>query len=148
MQQKMDPDGALKKYEAIIQDPNTVPSAALLNNVALCYFFKRKGQGKKDGRAGTASQKEEEASQQVHQAVACLKKAQQLAPLDWRITGNLGYVMKELQLFATASFYLMSTVRLAQKQPSPYTYLLLAGMLTRALYLMTVLARLFCSLSF
>ncbi|GAU95549.1 hypothetical protein RvY_07149 [Ramazzottius varieornatus] len=125
MQQKMDTDGALKKYEAMVQDPSIVPSAALLNNVALCYLAKRRGTGNKDGKASTASQKEE-ASQRVLQAVACLKKAQQLAPMDWRIASNLGYVMKEVQLFATASFHLMATIRLTQKHPSPYTYLLLA----------------------
>ncbi|OQV17714.1 putative Bardet-Biedl syndrome 4 protein-like protein [Hypsibius exemplaris] len=125
MQRKVDIDGALKKYEAILQDPSAA-SPAVLNNVGLCYLAKPRKSSvpKKDNAKGSA---DEEYSQHILYAVGCLKKAQQMAPLNWRISCNLGYLMRELRLYATASYYFMASIRLGTKTPSTEAYLMLAG---------------------
>ncbi|XP_055349445.1 Bardet-Biedl syndrome 4 protein homolog isoform X2 [Paramacrobiotus metropolitanus] len=126
MQRKLDPDGALKKYEVILQDPGDI-NAAVLNNIGLCYFAKRKAApgGK---RADTKAPPEDDIyAQRILQAIGCLEKARQLAPFDARIAGNLGYVARELGLFATASYNLMSAIRLTRKTAVTNFYMLLAG---------------------
>ena len=127
MQRKQDHDGALKKYEVLMQDATVGP--AVLNNIALCYLAKpRKAAPVAVTKYGTAKVVgDDEGSQRLLFAVGCLKKAQQLAPLNWRIACNLGYLMRELRLYATASYCLMASIRLAGKNPSTEAYLILAG---------------------
>lgn len=123
MQRKLDSDGALKKFEVILQEPGEM-NAAVLNNVGLSYFARRKLTSAKTGNRNVA---DGDYSRRILQSLGCLRKAQQLAPFDWRIAANLGYVARGMHLYATASYHLMAAIKLSRREPIISPYLLLAG---------------------
>jgi len=59
------------------------------------------------------------------QAISCLKRANYVAPFDWKILYNLGLVHNEMQQFASAYHFLSSALNLNPKAGSVYA--LLAG---------------------
>ena len=70
-------DAALSKYKtATVLTPE---SPQLWNNIGMCFFGKKK----------------------YVAAIACLKRANYLAPFDWKILYNLGLVHLTLQQFAS-----------------------------------------------
>ena len=70
-------DAALAKYKTA--SGVTPESPHLWNNIGMCFFGKRK----------------------YVAAIACLKRANYLAPFDWKILYNLGLVHLTLQQFAS-----------------------------------------------
>ena len=84
-----DYDGAMNRYrQAALGCPD---SAALWNNVGMCYFEK--------GKHLTA--------------ISCLKRATYLSPMDWKILFNLGLVHLTVGLNASAFHYISASI--AQK---------------------------------
>ena len=70
-------DAALAKYKTA--SGVTPESPHLWNNIGMCFFGKKK----------------------YVAAIACLKRANYLAPFDWKILYNLGLVHLTLQQFAS-----------------------------------------------
>ncbi|KEG13380.1 BBS4-like protein 4 [Trypanosoma grayi] len=88
MQENGDFSVALNKYRvAVSKLPH---SARLWSNIGMCFF----GQ------------------QNMHAAVACLRKAVALAPLEWRIAYNMGLVFLHLKQYASAFHYLSASTYL------------------------------------
>merc|ERR1719239_1854616 len=61
-------------------------------------------------------------------AISCLKRANYLAPFDWKILYNLGLVHLTMQQFASAFHFLSAAINL--KTDSAHLYMLLAVTLT------------------
>ena len=59
------------------------------------------------------------------QAISCLKRANYLAPFDWKILYNLGLVHLTMQQFASAFHFLSAAINLRPKMAS--LFMLLAG---------------------
>lgn len=90
-QNHRDYDVALSKYKtATLQIPE---SPALWNNIGMCFFGKKK----------------------YVAAISCLKRANYLAPFDWKILYNLGLVHLATQQYASAFHFLSSAVNLQSK---------------------------------
>ncbi|RNF07534.1 Bardet-Biedl syndrome 4 protein [Trypanosoma conorhini] len=88
MQNNGDFSVALNKYRVAVAK---LPHSALLwSNVGMCFF----------------------AEQNMHAAVACLRKAVALAPLEWRIAYNVGLVFLHLKQYASAFHYLSASTYL------------------------------------
>ena len=64
-----------------------------------------------------------------HQAISCLKRANYLAPFDWKILMNLGLVHLTMQQYASAFHFISAAINL--KADSKELYMLLAGVLFR-----------------
>ena len=60
-----------------------------------------------------------------HQAISCLKRANYLAPFDWKILMNLGLVHLTMQQHASAFHFISAAINL--KADSKELYMLLAG---------------------
>ncbi|KAM6303837.1 BBSome complex member BBS4 isoform 1-T1 [Podargus strigoides] len=104
MQAHGDFDVALSKYRAVA---STVPeSPPLWNNIAMCFFGKKK----------------------YVAAVSCLKRANYLAPFDWKILYNLGLVHLTMQQYASAFHFLSAAINFQPKMGE--LYMLLAVALT------------------
>ncbi|XP_038602328.1 Bardet-Biedl syndrome 4 protein isoform X2 [Tachyglossus aculeatus] len=104
MQTHGDFDVALTKYRVVA---NTVPeSPPLWNNIGMCFFGKKK----------------------FVAAISCLKRANYLAPFDWKILYNLGLVHLTMQQYASAFHFLSAAVNLQPKMGE--LYMLLAVALT------------------
>lgn len=104
MQTHGDFDVALTKYRVAAQ--KSPESAALWNNIAMCFFGKKK----------------------YVAAVSCLKRATYLAPFDWKILYNLSLLHLTMQQYASAFQFGSSALRL--KPANANIYLLLAVALT------------------
>uniref|UniRef100_T1J508 Uncharacterized protein n=1 Tax=Strigamia maritima TaxID=126957 RepID=T1J508_STRMM len=86
MQSHGDYDVALSKYRvAAKQIPESSP---LWNNIGMCFFGKKK----------------------FVAAISCLKRANYLAPFDWKILYNLGLVHLTMQQYASAFHFLSAAV--------------------------------------
>lgn len=59
------------------------------------------------------------------QAISCLKRANYLAPLDWKILYNLGLVHLTMQQYASAFHFLSAAINFQPKMGE--LYMLLAG---------------------
>lgn len=90
-QARQDVDGALYRYKLA----NTSESAALWNNVALCFASRSK----------------------VVAGISCLKRAHYLNQFDWRITFNLGMMHMQMRQFASAFHFLMSSAAMSDGAP-------------------------------
>ncbi|XP_054692160.1 Bardet-Biedl syndrome 4 protein isoform X2 [Grus americana] len=104
MQAHGDFDVALSKYKAVA---STVPeSPPLWNNIGMCFFGKKK----------------------YVAAISCLKRANYLAPFDWKILYNLGLVHLTMQQYASAFHFLSAAINFQPKMGE--LYMLLAVALT------------------
>ncbi|KAM8987392.1 BBSome complex member BBS4 isoform 1-T1 [Ara ararauna] len=104
MQAHGDFDVALSKYRVIA---STVPeSPPLWNNIGMCFFGKKK----------------------YVAAISCLKRANYLAPFDWKILYNLGLVHLTMQQYASAFHFLSAAINFQPKMGE--LYMLLAVALT------------------
>ncbi|KAM4660599.1 BBSome complex member BBS4 isoform 2-T2 [Amazona ochrocephala] len=104
MQAHGDFDVALSKYRVIA---GTVPeSPPLWNNIGMCFFGKKK----------------------YIAAISCLKRANYLAPFDWKILYNLGLVHLTMQQYASAFHFLSAAINFQPKMGE--LYMLLAVALT------------------
>nr|XP_020659361.1 Bardet-Biedl syndrome 4 protein isoform X3 [Pogona vitticeps] len=104
MQSHGDFDVALTKYRVVAC---AVPeSPPLWNNIGMCFFGKKK----------------------YVAAISCLKRANYLAPFDWKILYNLGLVHLTMQQYASAFHFISAGVHLQPKLAE--LYMLLAVVLT------------------
>nr|XP_033776182.1 Bardet-Biedl syndrome 4 protein isoform X3 [Geotrypetes seraphini] len=104
MQTHGDFDVALTKYRvAACTMPESPP---LWNNISMCFFGKKK----------------------YVAAISCLKRANYLAPFDWKILYNLGLVHLTMQQYASAFHFLSAAINLQPKMGD--LYMLLAVALT------------------
>ncbi|KAK9393919.1 Bardet-Biedl syndrome 4 protein [Crotalus adamanteus] len=104
MQTHGDFDMALSKYRTVAC---TVPESPLLwNNIGMCFFGKKK----------------------YVAAISCLKRANYLAPFDWKILYNLGLVHLTMHQYASAFHFISAAVHLQPKLAE--LYMLLAVVLT------------------
>ncbi|NXT84813.1 BBS4 protein, partial [Zapornia atra] len=104
MQAHGDFDVALSKYKVVA---STVPeSPPLWNNIGMCFFGKKK----------------------YIAAISCLKRANYLAPFDWKILYNLGLVHLTMQQYASAFHFLSAAINFQPKMGE--LYMLLAVALT------------------
>ncbi|KAH3798765.1 hypothetical protein DPMN_152368 [Dreissena polymorpha] len=91
MQGHGDFDVALTKYRiAAVASPESPP---LWNNIGMCFFGKKK----------------------YVAAISCLKRANYLAPFDWKILYNLGLVHLTMQQHASAFHFLSAAINLRPK---------------------------------
>ncbi|KAA0192276.1 hypothetical protein HAZT_HAZT010886 [Hyalella azteca] len=105
MQSHQDYDVALSKYRIAAQ---TIPeSPALWNNIAMCFFGKKK----------------------YVAAISCLKRANYLAPFEWRVLYNLGLVHLTMQQTTSAFHFLSAAVNL--KPTKGQIFMLLAVTLSQ-----------------
>ncbi|KAK3748672.1 hypothetical protein RRG08_000904 [Elysia crispata] len=100
MQSHADFDVAITKYR--IAAANTPESPPLWNNIGMCFFGKKK----------------------YVAAISCLKRANYLAPFDWKILNNLGLVHLTTGQFASAFHFLSAAINL--KTDLAQLYMLLA----------------------
>ncbi|XP_070537320.1 BBSome complex member BBS4-like [Ptychodera flava] len=104
MQQHGDFEVALTKYRiAAAAVPESPP---LWNNIGMCFFGKKK----------------------YVAAISCLKRANYLAPFDWKILYNLGLVHLTMQQYASAFHFLSAAINLKPKMGQ--LFMLLAISLT------------------
>ncbi|ETE67133.1 Bardet-Biedl syndrome 4 protein-like protein, partial [Ophiophagus hannah] len=104
MQTHGDFDMALSKYRIVAC---TVPESPLLwNNIGMCFFGKKK----------------------YVAAISCLKRANYLAPFDWKTLYNLGLVHLTMHQYASAFHFISAAVHLQPKLAE--LYMLLAVALT------------------
>ncbi|KAJ8302705.1 hypothetical protein KUTeg_019101 [Tegillarca granosa] len=104
MQTHGDFDVALNKYRiAAVSTPESPP---LWNNVGMSFFGKKK----------------------YVAAISCLKRANYLAPFDWKILYNLGLVHLTMQQYASAFHFLSAAINLKPKMAQ--LFMLLAVALT------------------
>uniref|UniRef100_A0A8D0BT63 BBSome complex member BBS4 n=1 Tax=Salvator merianae TaxID=96440 RepID=A0A8D0BT63_SALMN len=104
MQTHGDFDVALTKYRVVAC---AVPeSPPLWNNIGMCFFGKKK----------------------YVAAISCLKRANYLAPFDWKILYNLGLVHLTMQQYASAFHFTSAALHLQPKMAE--LYMLLAVALT------------------
>lgn len=61
-----------------------------------------------------------------HQAISCLKRANYLAPFDWKILYNLGLVHLTMQQYTSAFHFLSAAVNL--RPTRGHIFMLLASM--------------------
>ncbi|GFO42972.1 Bardet-Biedl syndrome 4 protein-like, partial [Plakobranchus ocellatus] len=100
MQSHSDFDVAITKYR--IAAANTPESPPLWNNIGMCFFGKKK----------------------YVAAISCLKRANYLAPFDWKILYNLGLVHLTTGQYASAFHFLSAAINL--KSDLAQLYMLLA----------------------
>ncbi|XP_023408662.1 Bardet-Biedl syndrome 4 protein isoform X3 [Loxodonta africana] len=104
MQTHGDFDVALTKYRVVAcAMPESPP---LWNNIGMCFFGKKK----------------------YVAAISCLKRANYLAPFDWKILYNLGLVHLTMQQYASAFRFLSAAINFQPKMGE--LYMLLAVALT------------------
>ncbi|XP_072408887.1 Bardet-Biedl syndrome 4 protein isoform X1 [Chiloscyllium punctatum] len=104
MQTHSDFDVALSKYRVAA---HAVPeSPPLWNNIGMCFFGKKK----------------------YVAAISCLKRANYLAPFDWKILYNLGLVHLTMQQYASAFHFLSAAINMKPRMGE--LYMLLAVTLT------------------
>ncbi|XP_027229476.2 BBSome complex member BBS4 isoform X1 [Penaeus vannamei] len=104
MQSHQDFDVALAKYRIAAQK---IPESPLLwNNIAMCFFGKKK----------------------YVAAISCLKRANYLAPFEWKILYNLGLVHLTMQQYTSAFHFLSAAVNL--RPTKGHIFMLLAIALT------------------
>ncbi|XP_025971029.2 Bardet-Biedl syndrome 4 protein isoform X2 [Dromaius novaehollandiae] len=104
MQTHGDFDVALAKYRVVAgAAPESPP---LWNNIGMCFFGKKK----------------------YIAAISCLKRANYLAPFDWKILYNLGLVHLTMQQYASAFHFLSAAINFQPKMGE--LYMLLAVALT------------------
>ncbi|XP_053128193.1 Bardet-Biedl syndrome 4 protein isoform X2 [Hemicordylus capensis] len=102
MQTHGDFDVALTKYRVVAC---AVPeSPPLWNNIGMCFFGKKK----------------------YVAAISCLKRANYLAPFDWKILYNLGLVHLTMQQHASAFHFISAAVHLQPKLGELYMMLAVA----------------------
>ncbi|XP_060081334.1 Bardet-Biedl syndrome 4 protein-like [Ylistrum balloti] len=104
MQTHGDFDVALNKYR--IAAVKTPESPTLWNNIGMSFFGKKK----------------------FVAAISCLKRANYLAPFDWKILFNLGLVHLTMQQYASAFHFLSAAINLKPKMAQ--LFMLLAVALT------------------
>ncbi|KAF2364093.1 Tetratricopeptide repeat [Trinorchestia longiramus] len=105
MQSHQDFDVALSKYRVAAQ---VIPeSPALWNNIAMCFYGKKK----------------------YVAAISCLKRANYLAPFEWRVLYNLGLVHLTMQQTTSAFHFLSAAVNL--KPTKGQIFMLLAVTLSQ-----------------
>ncbi|XP_013408748.1 Bardet-Biedl syndrome 4 protein [Lingula anatina] len=104
MQNHGDFDVGLTKYRIAAQE--TPESAPLWNNIGMCFFGKKK----------------------FVAAISCLKRANYLAPFDWKILYNLGLVHLTMQQYASGFHFLSAAINLRPKYG--HLFMLLAVALT------------------
>ncbi|KAI1731971.1 bardet-Biedl syndrome 4 protein [Ditylenchus destructor] len=88
-----DYDVALSKYKIAATEFDH--SAALWNNIAMCYF----GKGK------------------LVAAISCLNRANYFCPLDWKILFNLSLVYSALRQFASAYHFISAAFAICPQHP-------------------------------
>ncbi|CAL1533275.1 unnamed protein product, partial [Lymnaea stagnalis] len=104
MQDHADYDVAITKYR--IAAANIPESPPLWNNIGMCFFGKKK----------------------YVAAISCLKRANYLAPFEWRILYNLGLVHLTMQQYASSFNFISAAINL--KSDMAQLYMLLAISLT------------------
>ena len=92
-----------KKTNSRVAASDIPESPQLWNNIGMCFFGKRK----------------------FVASVSCLKRANYLAPFDWKILYNLGLVHLTMQQFASAFHFLSASINLRPNRGQ--TFMLLAG---------------------
>lgn len=70
------------------------------------------------------------------QAISCLKRANYLAPFDWKILYNLGLVHLTMQQYASAFHFLSAAINFQPKMGE--LYMLLAGKLSLSMFLVDI----------
>lgn len=149
MQTHGDFDVALSKYRVVA---STMPeSPPLWNNIGMCFFGKKKYVAvsilfpyffslffvfsilwkntspvvaETGGLLGWAALQH---AYSFLKAISCLKRANYLAPFDWKILYNLGLVHLTMQQYASAFHFLSAAINFQPKMGE--LYMLLAGML-------------------
>ncbi|XP_074088767.1 BBSome complex member BBS4 isoform X5 [Macrotis lagotis] len=128
MQTHGDFDVALTKYRVVAY---SVPeSPPLWNNIGMCFFGKKKYVavsvpfslffwGLKELLALTSLFSS-------LQAISCLKRANYLAPFDWKILYNLGLVHLTMQQYASAFHFLSAAINFQPKMGELYMLLAIA----------------------
>ncbi|XP_076112838.1 BBSome complex member BBS4-like [Mytilus galloprovincialis] len=102
MQTHGDFDVALNKYRvAAVGTPESPP---LWNNIGMAFFGKKK----------------------YVAAISCLKRANYLAPFDWKILYNLGLVHLTMQQYASAFHFLSAAINLRPKMSALFSLLAVA----------------------
>ncbi|XP_076365084.1 Bardet-Biedl syndrome 4 isoform X1 [Tachypleus tridentatus] len=102
MQTHGDYDVALSKYR--VAASVTPKSPSLWNNIGMCFFGKKK----------------------YVAAISCLKRANYLAPFDWRILQNLGLVHLTMQQYASAFHFLSAAININPQSGTLFMLLALA----------------------
>ena len=102
IQSHSDFDVALSKYT---HAATSIPeSPHLWNNIGMCFFGKRK----------------------FVASISCLKRANYLAPFDWKILYNLGLVHLTMQQFASAFHFLSASINLKPSRGQSFGLLAVA----------------------
>uniref|UniRef100_A0A158R4W9 TPR_REGION domain-containing protein n=1 Tax=Syphacia muris TaxID=451379 RepID=A0A158R4W9_9BILA len=99
IQSNGDFDVALAKYRVAMERCDY--NSALWNNIGMCFY----GKGK------------------YIAAISCLKKANYLSPLDWKISFNLGLLHYSMEQFASAYHFLSTSTNLNPHEAMPYAAL-------------------------
>jgi Bardet-Biedl syndrome 4 protein len=105
LQNNNDLDVALSKYR--VAASNSEDNGTVWNNIGLCFL----GRGK------------------LVAAISCLKRANYLCPLDWKILFNLGIVYAAMSQFASAYNFMSSALNL-----NPRNKMLLMGVASKFEY--------------
>ena len=102
IQSHSDFDVALSKYT---HAATSIPeSPHLWNNIGMCFFGKKK----------------------FVACISCLKRANYLAPFDWKILYNLGLVHLTMQQFASAFHFLSASINLKPSRGQSFGLLAVA----------------------
>ena len=101
IQSHNDYDVALAKYRMAAAELPESPQ--LWSNIGMCFFGKKK----------------------YVAAISCLKRANYLAPFDWKILYNLGLVHLAMQQFASAFHFISASVNLRPNRGQ--SFMLLGG---------------------
>lgn len=139
MQAHGDFDVALSKYKVVA---SSIPeSPPLWNNIGMCFFGKKKYVAVNIQfpfflpSASNFMQVQDSCHVKAvlsylslffFKAVSCLKRANYLAPFDWKILYNLGLVHLTMQQYASAFHFLSAAINFQPKMAE--LYMLLAGM--------------------
>ncbi|KAK0396945.1 hypothetical protein QR680_001919 [Steinernema hermaphroditum] len=99
-----DYDVALNKYRVAAEDCDY--NAALWNNIGMCFYGKKK----------------------LVACISCLKRANYLNPLDWKVLHNLGLAHNAMLQYASAYHFLSAAININPKAST--TYMTLAIVLT------------------
>lgn len=136
MQQNADYDVALTKYRVVAERQPESP--AVWNNIGLCFLGKRKFVAVSTVKChcleavlsrlkfSCSNQSESESETFAVQALSCLKRANYLAPLDWKTLYNLGLLYLNMQQYASAFQYISAAINHRPKMARLYMMLAVA----------------------
>ncbi|CAM1308551.1 BBS4 (predicted) [Pycnogonum litorale] len=102
LQSHGDADEAIERYRSVV--PHVPDSPFVWNNIGMCFYSKKK----------------------YVASISCLKRANYLAPCDWKIQYNLGLVHLTMQQYASAFQFLSAAHNLNPNDSDVYMLLAVA----------------------